>query len=70
MVQHVRFELTGPHNNLQRHETPRATPKTPDRVAAAGRAPDVFRQGGWVAMRESESEAVDFVAIARVLAAR
>jgi choline dehydrogenase-like flavoprotein len=32
--------------------------------AAAGRAPDVFRQGGWVPMREyPESEAVDFVVV-------
>ena len=32
--------------------------------AVNGRAPDVFRVGGWVPMREySESEAVDFVIV-------
>ena len=32
--------------------------------AANGRAPDVFKRGGWVAMRQySEDEAVDFVII-------
>jgi 2-polyprenyl-3-methyl-5-hydroxy-6-metoxy-1,4-benzoquinol methylase len=32
--------------------------------ATGGRAPDIFRQGGWVPMREyRESEAVDFVIV-------
>ena len=38
---------------------PMAAPRAID-----GRAPDVFREGGWVPMREyAETEAVDFVVV-------